>query len=217
MGSFDGRTLSDSHENILQLLAKQEDGFNGLMKRTTISNHPLRRILRELEAEGYIRKLQRKEPQQHSGHPVEPYSLTEKAKQYFRVIEEVRTLRARLLHEVVTERITRMDQHQTLQSEYKRLGVTPPTWQETLRSGLEELSQQIQKLGPNTIMLVKTYDERSLDVADVKVFDVLPYRLRTQGKGPLTCYLIEPIAERYTEGLRREIERNKIALLKPLM
>lgn len=110
-----------------------------------------------------------------------------------------------------------MDLHETLQSEYKRLGVTPPTWQEALRSGLEELSQKIQKLGPNTIMLVKTYDEESLYPADVKVFtkDGLPYRLRTQGKGPLTCYLIEPIAEKYSEGLRREIERNKLALLSP--
>jgi len=217
MGSLTGRTLSDDKEKILQFLVKQEQGFNSLMEKTKISNHPLRKMLGELETEGYIRKLQRKGPQQGVGRPIEPYSLTEKGKEYFKVIEEVRVLRARLFEETRAGKITRTRRHQILQAEYKRLGVTPPTWEEMLRSGLDEISERVKKLGPNSMMLIKTKDARSLDVCDVRPFPKDVWRLRTRGKGLLACYLIEPIAERYTEGFRREIERNKIALLKPLM
>jgi len=56
-------------------------------------------------------------------------------------------------------------------------------------------------------MLIDTYDSRPGRAPT--------WRLRREGKGVLACYLIEPVAEKYGEEFRREIERNKIALLSP--
>jgi len=204
-------TISDDSRKILLYLHRKEAGFSELLKKLKISNHPLRRELRELCKEGYVERGILRESRR--GAPIRPYVLTEKGQRYLTVEEEVRTLRERLFQEYLRGKITREQRHSMLQAEYKRLGVVPPTHSEMRERTLSEVAEIVEKLGPNMMMLIETYDDKNRDVCTSYPFPKDTYVLRKAGKGPLTVYLIEPTTDQLSEGFRKKVERHRAALL----
>lgn len=188
-------------EKVLLFLERKHAGFNELMTELKISNHPLRRALGELEKEGMIRKLTKQEQsrtiQRPRGHPTEPYTLTQKGAYYAKQLrrrEEFGKLKERFWQEFERGSISFGELCANIEAERQRLS---PSKEKTRQEILEALSECVEALQPNTLMLIETEDEKNPNIT-MTVLSKEDFKLNTfkvkKGKGVAPSYSIEPVA-----------------------
>lgn len=159
------RTAGQTRYRIIQTIATKELGFNRLLGQLGMANHRLRRELRNLEDEGYLRKRTRGKVEQsekpHRGRPEEPYTLTEKATKFLAGVKELKEFESNKrnrLQQWLRGEITQEECFELPRSIYDQLGLQPPTVDEKRKKALEISAEYIEALPPNRIVLIETFD-----------------------------------------------------------